>query len=184
MKRLISLPARLELIGLLTIFSLIVAACSSSTATQSPSSGIPVTGGATVQIADNAQFGKILATADGETLYTNTVDTPEALKCVNVACTGFWEPYTVNAQPTAGEGLPGSLGTVTRPDGSTQVTYNNQPLYTFYLDKQQGDAKGNGFTDFGGTWQVVALASSPATSSPATSSPGASSGSGGYGNYP
>jgi len=186
MKRLFSLPASLELIGLLTIFSLIVAACSSSTAAPTPSGVVPVTGGETVQIANSADLGQILATADGRTLYTNTVDTPEALKCTNVACTAFWPPYTVNVQPTAGEGLPGSLGTITRPDGSMQVTYNNQPLYTFYQDKQQGDATGNGFTDLGGTWHVVALESSPGASAPATSSPGASGGdsNSGYGNYP
>ena len=169
MKRLISLPARSALIGLLSIFSLLVVACSSSTTAETPSSAIPATGGETVQIADNADLGQILVTVDGRTLYTNTVDTPEALKCTTVACTGFWPPYTVNAQPTAGDGLPGSLGTITRPDGSMQVTYNNQPLYTFYQDKQPGEAGGNGFTDFGGTWQVVALQSSPATNAPATS---------------
>jgi predicted lipoprotein with Yx(FWY)xxD motif len=155
MKRLIALPTRPYLIGLVSIFSLIVAACSSSTAAENPSSAVPATGGETVQIADNAEFGSILVTADGRTLYTNSVDTPEALKCTNIACTGFWPPYTVDAQPTAGEGLPGSLGTVTRPDGSMQMTYNNQPLYTFYQDGQPGETSGDGFTDFGGTWHVV-----------------------------
>ena len=122
-------------------------------------------------------------TADGKTLYTNTVDTPDALKCTNIACTALWPPYTVDAQPTAAAGLPGSLGTITRPDGSTQVTYNDQPLYTFYEDKQAGDASGNGFVDFGGTWHVVTVGSSPEASSPATGSPGTSSGDSGYGGY-
>jgi predicted lipoprotein with Yx(FWY)xxD motif len=104
---------------------------------------------------DNPELGQILVTVDGMTLYTNTVDTPGDLKCINIACTGFWPPFTVEAQPTAEEGIPGSLGTITRPDGSTQITYNDQPLYTFYLDRAPGDASGNGFTDFGGTWHVV-----------------------------
>jgi predicted lipoprotein with Yx(FWY)xxD motif len=158
MKRLFSLPGRPGSIGLLIIFSLIAAACSSSTAAEPPSSTVPVTGGETVQITDIAEFGEILVTADGKTLYTNTVDTPGDLKCTNPACTAFWPPYTVNAQPVAGEGLQGSLGTITRPDGSLQVTYNDLPLYTFYQDREPGDTGGNGFTDFGGTWHVVPAA--------------------------
>ncbi|HET8564034.1 MAG TPA: hypothetical protein VFM35_09200 [Candidatus Binatia bacterium] len=157
MKRLISRPGRLGLLGLLTIFLLIVAACSSSTADENSSSGVPVTGGETIQITDNAEFGQILVTGDGKTLYTNTVDSPGDLKCTNTACTAFWPPYTVDAQPVAGEGLPGSLGTITRPDGSLQVTYNDLPLYTFYQDQAPGDTGGNGFTDLGGTWHVVAI---------------------------
>jgi predicted lipoprotein with Yx(FWY)xxD motif len=156
MKRLVSLQGRLSLTGLLIIFSLIAAACSSSAA-ETPSSAVPVTGGETVQIADNAEFGQILVTADGKTLYTNTVDTPGDLKCTNVACTAFWPPFTVDGQPPSGEGLPGLLGTITRPDGSMQVTYNDLPLYTFYQDRQPGDTGGNGFIDLGGTWHVVPI---------------------------
>ena len=161
MKRLSTLLTRPGLNGLLIIFSLIVAACGSSTTAEPPSSALPATGNEAIQITDNAEFGQILVTADGRTLYTNTVDTPEALKCTNVACTAFWKPYTVDTQPTAAEGLPGSLATVTRPDGSMQVTYNNQPLYTFYQDSGPGEASGDGFTDLGGTWHVVPVESAP-----------------------
>jgi len=165
MKRLISL------IGLLIILPLVIAACSSST-TQTPASPVPAKGSETVQIAKDPTLGEILVTSDGKTLYTNTVDTPGALKCTTIACTGFWPPYTIASQPTAGEGLLGALGTITRPDGSMQVTYNNQPLYTFYEDKQPGDAAGNGFTDFGGTWHVVAPKGSSAASSDNSSGSG------------
>jgi predicted lipoprotein with Yx(FWY)xxD motif len=58
--------------------------------------------------------------------------------------------------PSAVPGLRGKLGTVTRPDGTTQLTYNDKPLYTFVQDTQPGDANGDGFTDLGGTWHVVA----------------------------
>jgi predicted lipoprotein with Yx(FWY)xxD motif len=157
MKRLISLPGRPHLLGLLSIVLLIAAACSPATAAEPPASGVPVSGGEAIQIADNAEFGQILVTADGRTLYTNTVDSPGDLKCTNVACTAFWPPYTVEAQPVAAQGLPGSLGTIPRPDGSLQVTYDDLPLYTFYQDRAAGDTGGNGFTDFGGTWHVVAI---------------------------
>ena len=189
MKRLFLLTSRPELTGLLIIFSLIVAACGSSASaytypaatnaspvtTEAPSEALPATGGGIVQVANNPKFGQILVNPDGMTLYTNTVDTPEDLRCTNIACTNFWPPYVVNAEPTASEGISGSLGTASRPDGSKQVTYNQQPLYTFYLDKQPGDAKGDGFTDLGGTWHVVTVGS-PSGGSSSNSNSGA----GGY----
>jgi predicted lipoprotein with Yx(FWY)xxD motif len=171
MKRWISHPTRPGLIGLLIIFSLLIAACSSTAnannapatampGTEMPATGVPATGGQTVRIANNTQLGPILVTPDGKTLYTNTVDTPDHLRCVNSDCTAFWTPYTIQSQPAAGQGIPGSLGLITRPDGSKQVAYNQQPLYTFYLDNQPGEVKGNGFQDFGGTWHVVSLGNS------------------------
>ena len=175
MKRLISVPASRALIGLLILVPLILAACSPSKAAETPSSAVPATGGDTVQIANNPDLGQVLVTADGQTLYTNTVDTPEALKCTDNACTDFWKPYAVGGQPTAAEGFPGSLGMVIRPDGSMQVTYNDQPLYTFSEDSQPGQAKGNGFADLGGTWHVVTLGNSSGGSSSNTTS--------GYGGY-
>ena len=52
-------------------------------------------------------------------------------------------------------GAPG-LGTVRRPDHTTQVTYHGAPLYTFYLDRKRGDIGGNGFRDVG-VWRPVAV---------------------------
>ncbi len=167
------------LAGLLMIVAVLLTACGSMPAATSstPAAAIPATGGALVQSANNSKFGMILTTADGRTLYTNTVDTATAIKCVDVTCTGIWKPYTTSAAPTAGQGVTGTLGTATRPDGSKQVTYNQKPLYTFTGDPQPGDANGNGLTDLGGTWQV-------ATVSGAASGGSTGGGSGGGGYYP
>ena len=203
MKHLISLTGRPAWLGLWIGFALLLAACGpagttvsspvasaaasetseySADATPAPSAtrpqaAIPDTGDVAVQAVNDPKFGQVLATSAGLTLYANTVDSPEQLRCTTNACTDFWPPYLVSGQPTAIDGIPGSLGTVTRPDGSLQLTYNRQPLYTFYLDKAPGDAKGNGFTDLGGTWNVVHLMSAQAGNSP---SPAPTSGSGGY----
>ncbi|TMD19246.1 MAG: hypothetical protein E6J07_05525 [Chloroflexi bacterium] len=56
-----------------------------------------------------------------------------------------WPPLTIPAgtTPTGGPGVTGQLGTITRSDGSLQVTYKGMPLYFFHSDAQAGDTKGN-----------------------------------------
>jgi predicted lipoprotein with Yx(FWY)xxD motif len=56
----------------------------------------------------------------------------------------------------AGEGVDSTLlGTITREDGSTQVTYNGWPLYLFHEDLAAGDTNGQGLDEFGGLWYLV-----------------------------
>jgi predicted lipoprotein with Yx(FWY)xxD motif len=45
--------------------------------------------------------------------------------------------------PSAGAGVSGTLGTITRDDGTTQVTYNGRPLYHYSGDSAPGDTNGN-----------------------------------------
>jgi predicted lipoprotein with Yx(FWY)xxD motif len=47
------------------------------------------------------------------------------------------------------------LGTVERPDGSIQATYNGWPLYYFAGDPGAGDVNGQGVNDI---WWVVSPA--------------------------
>jgi Secreted repeat of unknown function len=54
-------------------------------------------------------------------------------------------PATVaaGASPEPGHGLSASLlSSAKRPEGTTQVTYNGLPLYTFKGDNSPGEAKG------------------------------------------
>ena len=74
------------------------------------------------------------------------------------ACTGIcataWPPVT--GTPSAGPGVQAALlGTITRSDGTRQVTYNGHPLYFFARDKDDGDAYGQGVTGFGASWYVL-----------------------------
>ncbi len=64
-----------------------------------------------------------------------------------------WPAATVTGTPTAASGISASaLGTITATDGSTQLTINNQPLYTFAADKAPGDTNGQGYQSI---WWVV-----------------------------
>jgi predicted lipoprotein with Yx(FWY)xxD motif len=96
-----------------------------------------------------------LVSADGRTLYLFEGDENGKSTCTG-ACATAWPPYTVPGMPHAGPGIDQSLlGTIHRPDGTTQVTYNGHPLYLFSGDTKSGDAKGQGIKAFGDDWYAV-----------------------------
>ena len=48
------------------------------------------------------------------------------------------------------------LGTITRSDGTKQVTYDGHPLYYFVGDSAAGQTNGQGSDNFGAKWWLVA----------------------------
>ena len=85
------------------------------------------------------------------------------------------------AKPTAGAGLtPAKLGTIKRPGGQMQVTYNGLPLYRYSADKKSGEVLGEGV---GGVWFAVSSAGKIVKHAPAattTTTPTTTSGGYGY----
>jgi predicted lipoprotein with Yx(FWY)xxD motif len=133
----------------LILLSIIISACAS--ATPVPVS-IPQAGPAVINMSENATFGPILVDSKGMTLYLFTNDTPNTTTCYN-SCATAWPPLLINGTPTAGTGVTASmLGTTTRTDGTTQVTYNGWPLYYFASDKVAGDTTGENVQNI---WFVV-----------------------------
>ena len=99
----------------------------------------------TVKIGEVASIGSILTNPAGFTLYIFKDDVPNSgQSSVPAAIAPNWPPLTVTGTPVAPAGLPGQLGSFTRPDGSSQVMYNGMPLYTFVGDTQPGQANGQG----------------------------------------
>jgi predicted lipoprotein with Yx(FWY)xxD motif len=121
----------------------------------------------------------VLTNASGKTLYWFVPDTSTTSKCTGT-CATFWPPVT--GPVTAGSGVTGTLGTITRSDGSTQATYDGHPLYTFAGDTAAGQAKGNGLNEQGGVWYEMEVSgATPAAQPAAGATSTATSGSGGYG---
>jgi predicted lipoprotein with Yx(FWY)xxD motif len=124
--------------------------------------------GATVSSRSIQGVGSTLVDSNGRTLYFADQETNGTIKCVG-DCVNFWSPLTIAAgtQPTAGPGIGGAVATVNRPDGTTQVTYDGKPLYTFTHDGGPGSAGGNGFMDsFAGTnfvWHAAAVSGTAST---------------------
>jgi len=107
---------------------------------------------ASVQLGSNDQFGKFLVDGNGFSLYLFTKDTKDTSNCYG-KCETAWPPLLQTDKPTLGDGVDASLiGSSTRKDGSTQVTYNGWPLYYFAADLKAGDVNGQAV---GKVWWVV-----------------------------
>jgi predicted lipoprotein with Yx(FWY)xxD motif len=174
-----------SVLALAAFGGLVLAGCNSSTTSSAPAGGGGTggTGGThtVVTVHDASGTGQVLTNAAGHTLYLSDQERSGKLMCTSSACTTFWTPLTVatGQQPSGPSAVMSKLGTVTRPDGSKQVTLNGAPLYTFSFDHAAGDAKGNGFKDsFDGvhfTWHAATV-----TGVAAPPPPMSSSGGGGY----
>lgn len=120
-------------------------AAPSEPASEAPSEAPPAAE-ATVEVGTFTDGEFIVAASDQMTVYTFTKDVKDSGKS---ACTGgcleTWPALTVAAgeTPTGGDGVTGTLGTITREDdGTLQVTYNGLPLYFFKNDAAPGDLNG------------------------------------------
>jgi predicted lipoprotein with Yx(FWY)xxD motif len=115
--------------------------------------------GTTVSVAQDETLGEILVDSSGSALYTAEQESAGVILCRD-GCADVWVPLTVDSgeTPTASEEVTAPLGTVDRIDGTTQVTLNGMPLYTFTMDGS-GDVTGDGLSDdFDGTtftWHVA-----------------------------
>lgn len=141
----------------------------------------------TVNSADNAKYGALVVNASGRTLYHMTSEKNGHIVCTG-ACAKFWPPLTIaaGAKPTAGAGIKqAKLGTVKRPDGRTQVTYNGYALYRYSDDEKRGDVKGEGeehiWFVISPSGKLVKSAGGGSQSTPATTTDNSTTTSGGYG---
>jgi len=133
-------------------------AAPTAAATEPPMSAPPASaasGKLELELGDEDSLGSFVVGENGMTLYLFTPDATAPGKSVcNGDCAASWPPLTVEAagDVVAGSGVTGALGTVTRDDGTTQVTLAGSPLYYFAGDKAAGDVNGQGLND---KWYVV-----------------------------
>jgi predicted lipoprotein with Yx(FWY)xxD motif len=99
----------------------------------------------TVALVSDANLGMILTGEGGKTLYVSSKDAHGISNCSG-NCATTWPAFTLDAGETAvaGTGVSGTIATITRADGSTQVTINGKPLYYFSGDQAAGQTNGEG----------------------------------------
>jgi len=112
------------------------------------------TGPAELDLCHSPVFGDYLVDGKGMTLYAFAKDKQNSNQsaCTDATCTAMWMPFLTLGTPVMGmyanstSGVNGIqsnlLGSFSRPDGSTQVTYNGWPLYYFSGDLAAGDMNG------------------------------------------
>ncbi len=75
----------------------------------------------------------VLARGDRQALYYWSRERDGRIRCVG-ACAKAWPPYIVSKDRTVPKriaGYDGVFGTIKRPDGRRQLTYDRLPLYTY-----------------------------------------------------
>jgi len=115
-----------------------------------------VAAGAPVKVEKTASLGKVVANAQGRTLYLFRADHGTKSACYG-QCAQYWPPLLTAGKPKAMAGIHASLlGTSKRKDGKLQVTYKGHPLYTFVQDTKRGMTSGEGSNNFGAKWYALA----------------------------
>ena len=127
-----------------------------STSSSASSTGKPA-GHAVVVSTKHEKLGTVLAAGPKRlTVYLFEADKGPHSSCSG-ACAAAWPPVT-GAPKATGQVSAAKLGTITRPDGTKQVTYNGHPLYFFVKDKDDGDTYGEAVKAFGAEWYVLSAA--------------------------
>ncbi|WP_319460989.1 hypothetical protein [Micromonospora sp. RTP1Z1] len=99
------------------------------------------------------RMGNVVMDQDGWILYRFDKDSadPPSSNCVD-KCAQVWPPALTDGNPQLEGVSEEKAGTVTRQDGTRQITVGGWPVYRYIGDKKPGQWKGQGV---GGTWFVV-----------------------------
>jgi predicted lipoprotein with Yx(FWY)xxD motif len=102
---------------------------------------------------ERTRDGMVLAGSKGLTLYYFTKDKPHSGRsaCFG-SCLKAWPALAAPVKAPAGARMPGPMGTITRGNGTVQVTINGYPIYYYVGDKAPGQITGNGVE---GAWHII-----------------------------
>lgn len=176
-----------KLAGAAGALALVATACSSGghSGGSSPVAGTATAGGqaTTTVMTHSGPMGTFLTDAAGKSLYMFASDTATKSTCSG-ACLSYWPPLTASgAVRASGSVTTSKLKTITRSDGTKQVTYAGHPLYYYRGDTAPGDTNGQGSSNFGAKWWLLTPSGAPITGSSAPASSSSSSSSGGGGGW-
>ena len=129
-------------------------AAATTTATTAASGA--TAGIATVSVAKSSLGSILVAGPKQRTVYLFAADKGPMSMCSG-ACAEVWPPVITTASPKAAGGAnTADLGTITRSDGTKQVTYKGHPLYYYVGDGTSGgETSGQAISSFGAPWYVL-----------------------------
>jgi predicted lipoprotein with Yx(FWY)xxD motif len=139
---------------------LLLAACGSSTGGNdtAAAAGSPAANGGTGAkeiTVRSTDVGKALVDEHGRTMYAFAADSKGQSRCAG-SCLTYWPPVSGAEKAHVAKQVHAVVGSITRKDGSTQLTVAGYPVYTYVGDSAPGQATGQGTNLSGGLWWVVA----------------------------
>ncbi|UXY23785.1 hypothetical protein N8I84_37655 [Streptomyces cynarae] len=125
------------------LVALAAACCTAAAPAPQQHTAAPAPPPLTVMVGDTDTLGRILTDSEGRTLYRYDLEHDGTVVCV-ASCTATRKPLLtrLGTELRLPPGIAGTLGTVSRPDGGDQVTYNGSPLYLFTGDAKPSDTNG------------------------------------------
>jgi predicted lipoprotein with Yx(FWY)xxD motif len=125
---------------------------SATETTAEASSSAPAEQEAVLATADT-NLGEIVVDGKGMTVYMFDNDTQgSGTSTCTGGCLEAWPAVVAESESPSVEGVTGEVGTITRDDGTIQVTLEGWPLYLWKDDKAPGDTTGQGVN---GVWWVL-----------------------------
>lgn len=107
---------------------------------------------AVLAMADS-DLGTIVVDGSGRTVYVFDKDTPgSGESACSGQCLTAWPPVVAESDDAPVDGVTGEIATITRDDGTVQVTLEGYPLYLWQGDSAPGDVTGQGVQ---GVWWAV-----------------------------
>jgi predicted lipoprotein with Yx(FWY)xxD motif len=169
------------------IAALVLAGCASTSSGTGAGSGGGTTSGSTSGAAaspsivagdavgtEQTSLGTVLVDPQGKTLYMFEADSPGQSHCTGT-CLQYWPLVAATAaMPKAPAGVTATLGSITRSDGTKQLTVDNWPAYTYRGDTAVGMTAGQGTNLSGGLWWVLGTDGKAVKSGSTGGSPGPS----------
>jgi predicted lipoprotein with Yx(FWY)xxD motif len=122
----------------------------------STTSSAAANGAAVITVKSNPTLGSILAAGPKKlTVYMFKADHGGKSACYG-ACESAWPPVITTGAPKGQGGVVAAkLSTITRSNGTKQVTYAGLPLYYYSPDSTEADITGQGVVSFGAPWYVM-----------------------------
>lgn len=149
---------KLSLIFAATALSIVaLAGCSSNSPTpgaaDSAASSAPTTTSGSTLSTGNSSLGMVAVDGHGMTVYYYSKDVKGSGKsdCTG-GCLALWPAVTATSSSPQVDGVTGTVGTITRDDGTLQVTIDGMPVYTYAQDSKAGDVNGEGIDNL---WYAV-----------------------------
>jgi predicted lipoprotein with Yx(FWY)xxD motif len=134
---------------------LLTAACGGSSGTAAKASSGAAAATSTAVSTATTGPGKILVDSQGRTMYAFAADSKGKSNCTG-SCLQYWPAVPAGAKaPASPAGVTATFGVLHRQDGSSQLTVDGWPMYTYVGDSKPGATTGQGKNLDGGLWWVV-----------------------------